>query len=77
MSDPKQLWNQIKTSYPVKQQKQVPFDLFMINGNLTTDNKEIANGFCRFFAEIGKRIKLLFSRSELLAQFGSTVTIHV
>ena len=44
-------------SYSVKQQKEVSSDRFMINGNLTADNKEIANGFCRFFAEISKRIK--------------------
>ena len=29
----------------------------MVNGNLTTDSKEMANGFCRFFAEISKRVK--------------------
>ena len=33
---------------------------------LTTDNKEIANGFCRFFAEISKRIKAsVFSISAI------------
>ena len=60
-SHPKQFWNQIKRSYHVKQQKQVKPDLFMVNDNLTTDNKEIANGFCRFFAEISKRIKASIS----------------
>ena len=29
----------------------------MINGNLVTDTNDIANGFCRFFAELSKRIK--------------------
>ena len=60
-SHPKQFWNQIKRSYHVKQQKQVKPDLFIVNDNLTTDNKEIANGFCRFFAEISKRIKASIS----------------
>ena len=74
ISHPKQFWNQIKRSYFVKQQKQVPSDLFMVNGNLATDSNEIANGF---FAEISKKLRLLFSGSQLLAQFGSTIAIHV
>ena len=46
-------------------------------GKVTTDNKEIADGFCRFFAEISKRSKGSVFSSELLAQCGSTITIHV
>ena len=57
ISHPKQFWNIIKRCYPVKQQKEVPAKLISVNGKLTSDKKIIANGFCKFFAEIGKRIQ--------------------
>ena len=66
ISHPKQFWNQIEKSFRVKQPKEVPSDVFTINGNSTTDKQEIANGFCRFFAEISKRIKAsVFSISAI------------
>ena len=31
-------------------------NLFKINGEVTTDSSVIANGFCKFFSEIGSSI---------------------
>ena len=54
---PKQFWDKIKRCFPTKSTNKQNSRVFEINGKQTSDLKAISNGFCTFFASIGKALQ--------------------
>lgn len=52
---PKQFWNQIKKSFPTKR-SEPSAKSFLCGNQTTSDNKEISNEFCSFFATVGSKL---------------------
>ena len=49
-----QFWNQIKLFYPAKSRNHRASKVFEIKGELMDNQQQIANGFCKFFSNIGR-----------------------
>ena len=56
ISDSKQTWSLIREIIGTKKDKNQLPDFFKDNGQIITDNLEIANGFNKFFAQIGPNL---------------------
>ena len=57
INTPKQFWNQIKQSYPVKEEKTMTTKIFDINGSATSDKNTIVSGFTTYFMKVGKTLQ--------------------
>ena len=57
VNTPKQFWNQIKQSYPVKEEKTMTTKIFDINGSATSDKNTIVSGFNTYFTNVGKTLQ--------------------
>ncbi|CAB4037008.1 Hypothetical predicted protein [Paramuricea clavata] len=57
INSPTQFWNQIKKCYPAKEKKLVTSKVFDIDETTTTDKTSIANGFCKYFTNVGKTLQ--------------------
>ena len=54
---PKQFWDKIKRCFPKNSINKENNKVFEVNGKQTSDLKAISNGFCTFFANIGKALQ--------------------
>ena len=54
---PKQFWDKIKRCFPTKSINRQNNKVFEVNGKQTSDLKATSNGFCIFFATIGKALQ--------------------
>ena len=57
--------NKLKKCYPAKGKSTTGITTFSIDGLNITNEKQIANGFCTFFTNIGKTYKRALSQSEI------------
>ncbi len=67
INSPTQFWNQIKKCYPTKEKKLVTSKVFDIDETTTSDKTSIANGFCKYFTNVGKTLQMT------LTTLGNTV----
>ncbi len=67
INSPTQFWNQIKKCYPAKEKKLVTSKVFDIDETTTSDKTSIANGFCKYFTNVGKTLQMT------LTTLGNTV----
>ena len=58
----RKFWNQIKKCFPTKGTKEAGCKVFHIDGKRTSNVKEVANGFCKFFTNIGKSLQNVLSK---------------
>ena len=57
INTPRKFWDQIKKWFPTKGSKGNCCKVFNINGKFTSNKKEVADSFCRFFTYIGKKLQ--------------------
>ncbi len=60
INTPRKFWNQIKKCFPTKKSTQsgeASSKVFNIDGKPTSNIKEVANGFCKFFTSVGKKLQ--------------------
>jgi len=57
-NDPEKFWKTLKSIYPVSSKKSVRSQSFEINGEKSSNETEIANGFKRFFSTVVQALKL-------------------
>ena len=53
INDPKAFWKHVKNCFPTKTNQTPTSKSFVVNGELISNDKAIANGFCSFFSNIG------------------------
>ena len=56
-NNPRYFWDQIKKVYPVKNSAVNLSPTIIVNGEQSDDKKIIANGFCKYFTDIGKQLQ--------------------
>ena len=57
ITKPKQFWQKIKKCIGKSKVKSEEHPAIIVNGKLSVDKKEISNGFCNFFTNIGKSLQ--------------------
>jgi hypothetical protein len=57
INTPRKFWNQIKKCFPTKESRDAGSKVFNVDGKPTSNVNEVANGFCKFFTSIGKRLQ--------------------
>ena len=57
INTPRKFWSQIKKCFPTKGTKEAGCKVFNVDGKRSSNVKEIANGFCKFFTNIGKNLQ--------------------
>ena len=66
ISDSKQTWTLIREIIGTQKDKNQLPDFFKDNGQIITDNFEIANGFNKFFAQIGPNLASEVGQSDVI-----------